>query len=299
MQDIKDKILFKTHQHIIILVWQIIRHNAIITFPAFLFLAYLTDFSVITNIIILLLMLIGITFRNYFFWSKSYLIITNQKISMKVRNWLFSKYHLSIYFKNIKDIAYSKNNMLNYLFNYGSFFARSSAWAEWNFLAPYLPKIEEIYKYINNLYILSDEKRDKVHDINEVLEKSKENKQEIIKQEIENLLKIKWLKEVVVLDDKDKKYIFENEEDRNHGVYESIKREVTLCMIHDSEFRDADSPIVFNIWKKIIFPVVWFHEVKRQNVVSGSPCLEVHNYLKNKFKNLDNDDATVLIGFDM
>ena len=31
---------------------------------------------------------------------------------------LFSKFHMSIYFKNIKDIAYSKNNIFHYSYNF-------------------------------------------------------------------------------------------------------------------------------------------------------------------------------------
>ena len=67
---------------------------------------------------------------------------------------------MSIYFKNIKDIAYSKNNIFHYMFNYWTFFARSSAGAGGDFEWNALPDIEKIYKYVNNIYLLSEEKRE-------------------------------------------------------------------------------------------------------------------------------------------
>jgi len=300
MQNFNDKVLYKTHQHIIVLVFKVIYSNLLISFPIIIFICYFTELWNLVKIIISTLFIFSISFWHYFFWNKSYIIISNQKISMKVRNWLFSKYHMSIYFKNIKDIAYSKNHFLHYLFDYWTFFARSSAWANWDFLATNIPKIEELYKYVNNLYILSEEWRDLVKNLNEIKNNNNsENREDVIKKEINNLLKIKWIKEVLILNNNDKKYIFENEEDRNHWVYESIKRNITLCITHNSEFRDADSYITMQMWKKVIFPVVGFHEVKRSNVVSGSPSLKIHNYLKNKFKYIDKNDATVLIGFDI
>lgn len=298
MQNFNDKVLYKTHQHIIVLILKIIYSNVLISIPIIILVFYLIELPTLVMFIISALSISLVSFWHYFFWNKSYFIISNQKISMKVRNGLFSKYHMSIYFKNIKDIAYSKNHFLHYLLDYWTFFARSSAWANWDFMAINLPKIESVYKYVNNLYILSEEWRNLVNSINEVNNNNSEKKEDTIQKEINNLLKVKWIKEVIILSDGDKKYIFENEEERNHWVYESIKRNVTLCITHNSEFRDADSYIVMQMWKKVIFPVVGFHEVKRNNVVSGSPSLNVHNYLISKFKKVDLNDATVLIWFD-
>ena len=122
---------------------------------------------------------------------------------------------------------------------------------------------------------------------------------DIIEKEKKNLLSIKGIKEVIVLDNIDKKYIFETEEDRNHGVYECLKKNVLFCITHDSNFRQPDNPIVLKLRKKIIFPTVNFHEIQRASVISSSPWIEVHNYLIKKFKNVSTYDATVLIGFDI
>jgi hypothetical protein len=125
-------------------------------------------------------------------------------------------------------------------------------------------------------------------------------KDEIIAKEKQNLLSIQWIKEVYLLTDEDRKFIFSKEEERNHGVYESIKRNVVFCATHDSSFRDPDNAIVLKIWNKAIFPAVSFSEVRQKNTVSSSPWLEVHNYLIKKLNNYnDKEDATLLIGFDI
>lgn len=249
-----------------------------------------------------LLVFIFVFLYRYFFWSTSYFLITNKKIAIRARNWIFSRYNMSIYYDNIKDIAYSKNNIFNYFLNYWTFFARSSAWAWWDFEAKNIPDIAKIYKIINYLYILSDDDRRKLESIDSILDPNKTikfSREETIKMQKDVLLWIKWIKEVATLDDLDKKMIFEQEEDRNHWVYETIRKEVVLCFTHDSLFRDADAPIVLKLWDKAIFPAISFHEIRFSSTVSSSPWLAVHEYLSKKYFNLDTDDATVLVGFDL
>ena len=207
---------------------------------------------------------------------------------------------MSIYFENIKDIAYSKNNILHYLLNYWTFFARSSPWAWGDFTVKNIPNVETVYKIVNYLHILSKEDRNELKNLDIDNKKiKKEDILDIIENEKNKLLNIKWIKEVILLDEDFKKYIFENEEDRNHWVHETIRKKIVFCVTHDSYFRNADSQIVLKLWKKIIFPAVSFHEIKRSSTVSSSPWEEVHKYLIKKFKNIDEDDATILIGFDL
>jgi len=303
MDKFTDKVLYTSHQHKIILFRNIVKTIIITWFPTSI-IAYLLTKNTISVVIVFIVMIFLCSVYNYFFWKKSYFIITNQKILLKVRNWFFSKFHMSIYFDNIKDIAYSKNNILHYMFNYWTFFARSSAWWNGDFMATHLPRIEQVYKYVNYLYLMPQEERRHITSLNKEenqnnTEKKKFTKQEIIAQEKQKLLDIKWIKEAVLLEDKDRRYIFENEEDRNHWVYACINKKIVFCITHDSDFRKADSPIVFKSWKKVIFPAVWFHEIGNDTTVSSSPWLEVHQYLSNKFQNLAKDDATVLIWFDI
>lgn len=309
MDKFTDKVLYSSHQHKIILLTNFLKSLLIINLPASIIIYFSTKNTAITATAFIILLILWF-FYNYFFWKKSYFIITNQKVLLKVRNGFFSKFHMSIYYENIKDIAYSKNNVLHYMFNYWTFFARSSAWANWDFMATHLPKIEQVYKYVNYLYLMPKEERRNITSLNSSenqnnLENSinkqekKLTKEEIIEAEKQKLLSIKWIKEVVLLEDKDRKYIFENEEDRNHWVYACISKKITFCITHNSEFRSADSPIVFKSWEKVIFPAVWFHEVWNSTTVSSSPGLKIHNYLSEKFNNMENNDATVLVWFDI
>lgn len=288
--------ILKIHQHKIKMILKSLK--------AFLFLwiiiwilTFILSNSVKTTLIIEILAFISIYAYNYFFWSQSYFLVTNEKLSINVRNWLFSQYNMWIYFDQIKDMAYSKNHFLHYFFNYWVLFVRSSAWSDGNFIVDDIPNIEEVYKKVSHLYALWNDRK--------IIEKEnksekKLSKEEIIKNAKNTLLNIQWIKEVEILDNNDKKFIFETEEDKNHGVYECIKRQITFVATHDSSFRNADAPIVLKLGNKVIFPPVSFHEIKEKNTVSSSPWIEVHNYLvKNKLKNIWEFDATLLIWFDV
>ncbi len=300
--EFQDKILFKSHQHPIVLVVKITKTFLILILPIII-ISIIFNFSTFLIILSILLWLIIASIYQYFFWAKSYFLISNHKISIKVRNWFFSKFHMSIYYKNIKDIAYSKNNIFNYIFNSGTLFARSSAGAEWDFTAPNLPQIGKIYKYINYIFCLPENDRSTIDNLQKSLRKPKkqvsDNKDDIIKDEIIKLLKIKWVTNAIVLEKEDIDYIFRIEEDRNHGVYETIKRDVVICILHDSSFRDPDAAIVMKNGNKVIFPAISFHEVQQKNTVSSSPWMKTHMYLSEKFPNIDKNDATILIWFDL
>lgn len=288
--------ILKIHQHKIKMILKSLKAFLFLWIIIWIFTFILSN-SVKTTIIIEILTFILIYAYNYFFWSQSYFLVTNEKLSVNVRNWLFSQYSMWIYFDQIKDMAYSKNHFLHYFFNYWVLFVRSSAWSDGNFIVDDIPNIEEVYKKVSHLYALWNDRK--------IIEKEnksekKLSKEEIIKNAKNILLNIQWIKEVEILDNADKKFIFETEKDKNHGVYECIKRQVTFVATHDSSFRNADAPIVLKLGNKVIFPPVSFHEIKEKNTVSSSPWIEVHNYLvKNKLKNIWEFDATLLIWFDV
>lgn len=299
MNNLQDNILYKTRQHKIVLILNFVKWFLTVWIPFWILLYLVSNLGWIVNIIIYLVFVLVIFYYNYFFWNKSYFLVTNKQISQKVRNWIFSKFAMSIYFENIRDIAYSKNNLFHYMFNYWTFFARSSAWADWDFMITRVPDIEKLYKIINQIHILPADKRETLDRLWASIKTKKESKEDVIKNEYNKLISIKWIKEVVLLSDNDKKYLFENEEDRNHWVFETIRKQVTFCFIHDSDFREADASIVLKLWSKIIFPAVSFHEITRPSTVSSSPWIETHKYLSQKFEKLVEDDATVLVGFDV
>lgn len=304
MDKFNDNVLFKTKQHKVVLFLKFLRIFLGFWLPISIIIFFISWYNIIVKISSIVFLAIICFAWVYFFWNRSFLIITNKKIAMEIRNGIFSNYHMNIYFKNIRDLAYSKNNILHYIFNCWSFFARSSAWAWGDFEAFFIPKVEKVYKIVNNLYLLSEEKReilDKISSLDNIDLKNtkKETFDEIIEKEKNILLWIQWIKEVYLLSDKDRTFIFENEEDRNHWVYESLRKKILFVISHDSSFREPDESIVYKKWEKVIFPIVKFHEIERKWVVSSSPWLKIHNYLKDKFKNLDEYDATILVGFDI
>lgn len=200
-----------------------------------------------------------------------------------MRNGLFSKFHMSIHYKNIRDTAFSKNHVLHYLLGYGTFFARSSAGAVGDLEAKAIPHIEKVYKIVNFLHNISEEERRNIQTLEEIQSekeisrevKSKEEASETLTEATQKekniLLNIQGIKEVVELTDADRRYIFEHEEDRNHGVYECLRRQVLFAATHDSTLRDPDEAIVMQAGEKVVFPVVEFHEIKRTKVSSSSP----------------------------
>lgn len=311
MQHYSDNVLYKTRQHILILVSKILRWFIPVVVITYVAGKYLFPDA---NLIILLLwgsiwgfVIFG---YQYFLWSKSYLLITNEKLVKKVRNGLFSKFHMAIHYDNIRDVAFSKNNLLHYTTWAWTLFARSSAAAVWDFGANWTPNIEKIYKIVNYIHNLDAIHRKRLNHIDDILSvakpgrdivagKSDQKIAEVAEKEKNVLLEIKWIKEVVQITDWDRRYIFEHEEDRNHGVYECLRRQVVFAATHDSIFREPDEAIVMKAWKKVVFPVIEFHEIKRKKVSSSSPGLKIHQYLEDKFENLWDYDATLLIWFDI
>lgn len=106
------------------------------------------------------------------------------------------------------------------------------------------------------------------------------------------------LNNIHLLTKKDIKFIKNNEEKNNIGVFECLKRGHVIMLTHDSTFRGPEEPIVKSKKGKTIFLAVKFSEVKAKNVVSSSPGIKIHDYLVNKFKLELKDEATLLIGFD-
>ena len=119
-----------------------------------------------------------------------------------------------------------------------------------------------------------------------------------IVETVKGLEQVQGLGNIIILDDKDKKEIDRLESENNRGVREAIKRKYCIAMTHDSTFRKPAGDIVMDVGGKKIFPPVPFPEIKRKDVVSGSPGYEVHAYLVKRMKEVDEDDATLVVGFD-
>jgi hypothetical protein len=86
-------------------------------------------------------------------------MIGNQKITLSVRNGIFSQYAMNIRYRNIRDCAVSKNNIFGYLFKYGTIFVRASSGSDGDFHAEYVPKVGKVYALINALSRYTDDER--------------------------------------------------------------------------------------------------------------------------------------------
>ena len=99
----------------------------------------------------------------------SWLLVGNQKVSLVVRNGIFSQWSSNIRYRNMNDIACSKHTAFSYFFGYGTLFARSSG-ADGDFQAAYIPKVGKIYAIMNTLCRYNDDERELIHTLEELYE---------------------------------------------------------------------------------------------------------------------------------
>ena len=112
------------------------------------------------------------------------------------------------------------------MLGYGTLFARSSAGAVGDLEARSIPHIEKVYKIINALHNFTDAERKQItsledvtnpRDISNAAQGEKiETEEEATQKEKNVLLAIQGIKEVVLLEDADRREIFINEQDHNH-----------------------------------------------------------------------------------
>lgn len=171
----------------------------------------------------------------------------------------------------------------------GTLYVRASEKKEGQIVAEFVPQVEQVVQMINRMLPLTPEERKK---------QGVSGESGTVESEIQRLLTIPGIRDVYELSPDDKRFIFLNEEDRNHGVFEAIRRKHTVCILHTDTFRVPDAPIVYSAEGKVIFPPVPFHEIRRGNAVSGSPSGAIHAHLLKHFPAAEDSDATVLIGFD-
>lgn len=296
----QNRTLFKTHQHSIVPVSKAITQGTVGAIVLWIVGFMLLGWTGMVFGIVMAYCVSGL--YAYTLWKNSWLKLDKDRIIMDVRTGLFSHFETSVRYDKIQDSAITHNNIFHFFFQTGNIFIRSAATGVGDFFAPNIPKVEEIHTYIHALQNLTQDEREELNTIEDVYKKkptAKKDINEAIREEKANLLAIEGIKEVVALSDTDRIFLFENEEDRNHAVYEALKRQVLLCVTHDDTFRNPDAAIVHKKGEKVIFPGVAFHEVKEKNVVSASPGLKTHEYLIRKFESPQTADATILIGFDV
>lgn len=166
-QRFDEKILYKTHKHWIILVRTILKYILFFSIPFSIFAYFVFSYSWIWTLGVFFALTIGIIWYQIFLWGNSWLYVGNQKVTLSVRNGLFSQYAMNVRYRNIRDCAVSKGNIWSFFFKYGSIFIRSSA-NEGDFHAHYVPKVGKVYALINTLSRYSDEERAEIMTIEEL-----------------------------------------------------------------------------------------------------------------------------------
>ena len=301
----EEKILYKTHQHWIIPAINSIKLIAIIAIPAAIVTYFISGYSWFITIGIFILISGILIVYDHYLWEHSWLMIGNQKVTLSIRNGIWSQYAMNIRYRNIRDSAVSKNSMWGYLFKYGTLFIRSSA-QDGDFRAYYVPKVGKIYALINALSRYSDDERstfDTIEQLHDHHQKSefwdkKINHIGVVSRK-SILEKMKWVTAVIEIDPLVRSWIRDHEESRNHGVHEVLRRKHILALLHNEHFREPISSLVGeNTNGEIYFPGVAFPEITGTNVISGSPSLQVHTELVKIFPDTDAMDATILIGWD-
>ena len=153
-----EKILYKTHQHWIIPVINSLKLIIIVATPIAMMTYFFSGYSWGWTIFIGLLISGSLVAYDHYLWHHSWLMIGNQKITLSIRNGLWSQYAMNIRYRNIRDSAVSKNSMWGYLFKYGTLFVRSSA-QDGDFRAHFVPKVGKVYALVNALSRYSDDER--------------------------------------------------------------------------------------------------------------------------------------------
>ncbi len=301
----EEKIIYKSRQHWIVPLLKSLKYIGFIALP-FAFVTYfVADFSWVWTIWVFLLLSVLIAWYDHYLWSHSWLMIGNQKITLSVRNGIFSQFAMNIRYRNIRDCAVSKNSVMWYLLKYGTLFIRASSGSDGDFTANHVPKVGKIYALINALSRYSDDDRadidsiEKLHAHHTSKEFTTTEKKDEY-EEIANHLKfIPGVTETTLLLPEARQYILEHEEARNHGVLAVLKKNHVICLLHDSLFREAGTEIVSKTLQgDVFFPTVPFPELGKKNAISASPSQDIHTYLLRYFPYATHDEATVLVGWD-
>jgi hypothetical protein len=154
----EEKILYKAHQHWIIPVFWSIKLVSLIAVPMATIAYFLSGYSWWITVLVFVVLSAVLIAYDHYLWHHSWLMIGNQKVTLSIRNWLWSQYAMNIRYRNIRDAAVSKNSIWGYLFKYGTLFIRSSA-NEWDFRATFVPKVGKVYALVNALSRYSDDER--------------------------------------------------------------------------------------------------------------------------------------------
>jgi hypothetical protein len=242
---------------------------------------------------------------DHYLWAHSWLMIGNQKVTLSIRNGIFSQYAMNIRYRNIRDSAVSKNSMFGFLLKYGTLFIRSST-ADGDFQANFVPKVGKIYALVNALSRYSDDERASIDTIEKLHNHHQKNEfaptvthhPSLLDSNLENVALMIGVRSVVVLSDDARDYLISHEEERNIWVHQVLQRKHILILLHDASFRSAHGSLTAHKDSGVVFPPIPFPEVEWRGVISASPGVICHEYLLQFFPYRESLDATVIVGWD-
>ena len=312
-----DIVLFKAHQHHMIYVSRFLRWFLpgvilILIMWRFIFI----DSLYITHIIWIIIWTALLYIYENHLWKNSYILVTNQGLSKKIRRGFFGNDIMSINFDSVRDVAIEKTNVLHFISGCGTLYARSSSGAQSDFKSTWTPAVDDVFKKVNFLNNLSHEERESIKTHDDLVEKMQETIQDnrkevqeaqsdslednvkIITEEAKTLKDKEGIQEIILLNDEDRLQVFENEEAKNHWVHEVIKRDVVYAVIHDDNFSIDNQNEVIRIWEKEIYPTLEFDELNTDKAIAGYPGIEVQTYLSGRFVKTVKTDKILLIWFD-
>lgn len=306
MADIRfeEKILYKVHQHWMIPLIQSLKLCIIVILPITGAIYFGSNYSVLWTVIGCILVSGIVLGYEHYLWHHSWLMVGNQKVTLSVRNGLFSQYAMNIRYRNIRDCAVSKNNILGFIFKYGTLFIRSTS-AEGDFTAYYVPKVGKVYALVNALSRYNDDERASMDSIEALYNFHSKTEfpgtfshHDLVQTNIDHVRALSGVTEVILLSPEACSDIASHEEIRNHGVHEVLRRKHIICFLHNNEFRSASGPLTQKtVTGEVYFPGVPFGEVEGKDVISASPGSAVHAYLLQFFPYATESEATVLVGW--
>lgn len=241
----------------------------------------------------------------YKLWKSSALYITSHRIHLEINHSLISKYAMDLYYHRLRDTAFSFNSLPGRLMGYGTFFGRSGIGGDEEhgaegITATHIPHPDRVKGFVNYIISLPEDKRMFAMTYEEFMHGKVRSKtpgeQDKEKHVAQILHSLKGIKEVRILHAEEKDHLWQHEELRNIGVFETLMRRHTIVFTHDSTWRPAVGDLVLKRGERIIFPGLPFPEVKEPSTISASPGKDMHDYLSTKVK-VESNDATVLVGF--
>ncbi len=91
-----EKILYKTHQHWIIPVIGSIKYIGLIALPLAIVTYFLMSYSLIWTFSVFLIVSAVVIAYDHYLWEHSWLFIGNQKVTLSVRNGIFSQFAMNV-----------------------------------------------------------------------------------------------------------------------------------------------------------------------------------------------------------